>query len=472
MQVTTFRGKSVAVFGLGMSGNATARALIDGGASVAAWDDGEQGRAGAAAAGVPLVDLAKSDWSHFDALVLSPGVPLTHPEPHWTVNKAKEAGVPIIGDVELFFRQRAAQCPDAPVIAITGTNGKSTTTALIAHALQQLGLDVQVGGNIGRAILTLDPPDLTKVYVLELSSYQIDLTPTLAPTVGVLLNISPDHIDRHGTLENYAAVKEKVVQGASHACVGEDDVFVRAIALRRKGSLSTFGFDTTLDPKRTSYRTSGRTVTASTGETLSIANARALRGDHNAQNAAATVAAIRALSEEAPGLLRCPSTGDLEQALASFPGLPHRMEEVGIGAPVVMINDSKATNADSAEKALASFDGGIHWIVGGVAKDGGIASLAPYFSRIKKAYLIGEAAPEFANTLNGKVETQQCGTLEEATRAAFSDASAAQNSEDATPRVVLFSPACASFDQFPNFEQRGNAFKQYIAAELARWSAQ
>src|SRR5262245_58099167 len=214
IRVTTFKDRTVAVFGLGASGLATVRALEEGGASVAAWDDSEAGRKAAADAGVTLVDLSTADWSKFAALVRAPGVPLTHPEPHWTVKNAQAAGVEVIGDVELFFRERAATSPNAPVVAITGTNGKSTTTALIAHILSDLGNDVQLGGNIGRAVLTLDPPAENRIHVLELSSFQIDLAPSARPTVAVLLNITPDHIDRHGTVEHYADVKRRLVEGA------------------------------------------------------------------------------------------------------------------------------------------------------------------------------------------------------------------------------------------------------------------
>ena len=232
---TTFAGKTVAVFGLGGSGLATAQALIAGGATVAAWDDGEAGRMAAADRGIPIVDLSAANWSQFSSLVLAPGVPLTHPEPHWVVLKARDAGIEIIGDIEIFARERVAHCPDAPFIAITGTNGKSTTTALVSHILREAGHDVQMGGNIGRAILTLEPPvgasgpgperqnkDI-RFHVIEMSSFQIDLTPTLKPTVGVLLNITPDHIDRHGTVEHYADVKERLISGAEVAVVGVED---------------------------------------------------------------------------------------------------------------------------------------------------------------------------------------------------------------------------------------------------------
>ena len=230
--VTTFAGRTVAVFGLGMSGVASCCALMAGGATVVAADDSAAGRQAAEDAGIPVEDLSAADWRQFAALVLAPGVPLTHPEPHWTVHKARAAGVEIIGDIELFARERAKSAPDAPFIAITGTNGKSTTTALIAHILGQAGRDAQMGGNIGTAILALQPPANDRTHVIEMSSFQIELTPTLEPTIGILLNVSPDHLDRHGTMENYANLKARLVQEAQHPIVGEDDEWCRDISDR------------------------------------------------------------------------------------------------------------------------------------------------------------------------------------------------------------------------------------------------
>ena len=221
--VTTFKDKQVALFGLGGSGLATAQALVAGGARVTAWDDNPDSVAKAAGLGIGTGDLREADWTHFSAFVLSPGVPLTHPKPHWTVDLAKAAGVEIIGDVELFVRERRAQAAGCPFIAITGTNGKSTTTALIAHILKSSGRDTQLGGNIGTAIMTLDPPAAGRFYVVECSSYQIDLAPTLDPTVGILLNLTPDHLDRHGDMEHYAGIKERLVAASDTAIVGIDD---------------------------------------------------------------------------------------------------------------------------------------------------------------------------------------------------------------------------------------------------------
>jgi UDP-N-acetylmuramoylalanine--D-glutamate ligase len=460
IRATSFQGKAVAVFGLGSSGIAAAHALLAGGARVAAWDDSATGRAAAAGDGVPLADLAEADWSGFTALILAPGVPLTHPEPHWTVSKAREHGVEIIGDIEVFARERALRAPDAPFIAITGTNGKSTTTALVAHILRHAGKDVQMGGNIGRAILTLEEPAPNRFHVIELSSFQIDLTPTLRPTIGVMLNVTPDHLDRHGTIDNYAAVKERVVQGADVAAIGIDDDFALAMLRRRVevGPAIAFSARKSIAP---GYSLLDDTIVCSNREALavklaSLSGIATLRGRHNAQNALGAVAAVR----ECLSWLGRSTDPDWQGALASFPGLPHRMEEIGRAGRVLFINDSKATNADSTEKALLSFPRDVFWIVGGKPKAGGITDLEPYFTGIVKAYLIGESSDEFAATLQGKVAVERSGTLDAAVAAAAQDAATSSGPEP----VVLLSPACASYDQFKNFEVRGDAFRSLVAA--------
>ncbi|HEY8214666.1 MAG TPA: UDP-N-acetylmuramoyl-L-alanine--D-glutamate ligase [Methylocystis sp.] len=457
--VETFSGKRVALFGLGGSGLSTARALIAGGAQVSAWDDGEAGRLKAVAQGVALEDLAVADWSSFDALVLSPGVPLTHPEPHWVVQAAKAAGVEIIGDVELFCREREARAGGSPFVAITGTNGKSTTTALIAHILREAGRDVQLGGNIGVPILDLEPPSDERIHVIECSSFQIDLAPSLAPTIGVLINITPDHIDRHGNIENYAAIKERLVAAAEVALVGVDDAFCHAIGARLTEAVSAERRVTPVSGKRALdwgfyvedrsvyFREQGRPPEEA--ELIgSLEGARALRGAHNAQNAAFAAAAAWECGLDDDEILR---------GLLSFPGLPHRMEEVGRIERALFVNDSKATNADAAEKALTSFTD-IYWILGGRSKEGGVEPLRPHFSRIRKAYLIGEASEDFARTLEGALPFERCETLEVATTQAALDALA----EGAPQPVVLLSPACASYDQFANFEARGDAFRRLV----------
>jgi UDP-N-acetylmuramoylalanine--D-glutamate ligase len=453
--VACFAGRRVALFGLGGSGLATAHALAAGGADVVSWDDAEKSRDKARLEGLAVEDLSAADWSRFDALILSPGVPLTHPAPHWTVEKAKAAGLEVIGDVELFCRQRARSAPDAPFVAITGTNGKSTTTALIAHLLREAGRDVQLGGNIGTAILALEPPGSDRAHVVECSSFQIDLAPSLAPSVGVLLNITPDHLDRHGTMENYAAVKERLVAAADHAVIGVDDDHCRAIADRRAAAGRPLVRVSVDGPLPVGIMREGTGIVwACDGfrkPAADLAGIGALRGVHNAQNAAMAIAAVSALGVDAE---------TIRKGLASFPGLAHRMEAIGRIGRALAVNDSKATNADAAEKALASFPGGLHWIIGGVAKQGGIAPLAPYFDRIERAYLIGKSSDAFAATLEGRVPYERCETLERAVAAA---AEAAQRSAAPEP-VVLLSPACASYDQFPNFEVRGAAFRQFVVA--------
>jgi UDP-N-acetylmuramoylalanine--D-glutamate ligase len=456
--VETLRGQRVAVFGLGGSGLSTARALVAGGAEVAAWDDSPAARERAEAAGVALVDLAHADWRGFRVFVLAPGVPLTHPQPHWTVNLADDAGVPIIGDVELFVRERGARAPGAPFVAITGTNGKSTTTALISHVLKEAGREVAMGGNIGVPVLDLPPPAAGRIHVVECSSYQIDLAPSLEPSVGLLINITPDHLDRHGDLARYAAIKERLVAQAEVALVGLDDEPCREIYARLKARAGmarviavSGGESSAADVWVSERRVMAREEAAPAAD---LAGARGLRGAHNGQNAAFAYAAARALGVERDHIAR---------AFETFPGLAHRMEEVGRLGPVLFINDSKATNADAAEKALQSFHD-IHWILGGRPKAGGVAPLRPLFPRVAKAYLIGEASDEFARTLEGSVPFELCGTLSAAIDAAAEDAAQSTAREP----TVLLSPACASFDQFANFEARGDAFR----AEVAEWLQQ
>ena len=450
----TFADQSVALFGLGGSGIATARALKAGGAHVMAWDDNPESVSKANAEGVCTSDLRLSDWSRFASFVLSPGVPLTHPKPHWTVDLARAAGVEIIGDIELFARERRRSAPDSPFIAITGTNGKSTTTALIAHMLASAGLDTQMGGNIGRAVMTLDPPERSRHYVVECSSYQIDLAPSANPTAGVLLNLTPDHLDRHGTIQHYAAIKERLVAGSDTAIVGIDDIHCAQIADR----LERAGHDVIRISKRLAitdgYFADGHQILrAEQGAITQVATLEgigSLRGQHNAQNALAAVAACLRV-----GL----SPKDIQPGLDSFPGLAHRMEQVGHKGHVLFINDSKATNADAAAPALSSF-GRIYWIAGGLAKEGGIEPLRSFFPRIARAYLIGEAAPAFSATLGEAVPYEISGTLAAAVAHAAADAA----KDNAGEAVVLLSPACASFDQFKNFEVRGEAFRAAVLA--------
>lgn len=455
--VRGFEDKTVAVFGLGRTGLTAARALIAGGAKVALWDEKAASREAAAAEGFPVVDLQAADWSQFAALMLSPGVPLTHPKPHWTVEKAKAAGVEILGDVELFARTvNAAPAHKRPkIIAVTGTNGKSTTTALIGHLCASAGRDTRVGGNIGLGVLGLEDMHGGAVYVLELSSYQLDLTSSLKPDAVVLLNISPDHLDRHGGMDGYIAAKRRIFlnQGKGDtAIIGVDDPWCQQICT-----------EITAANRRTIWPISagkamGRGVYALQGvlydatgervvEVADVLRARSLPGRHNWQNAAAAYAAARAI-----GI----SVSDAVDGLMSFPGLAHRMETVGKLGKVRFVNDSKATNADAARQAMSSYPK-FYWIAGGVAKAGGIDDLKDLFPRIATAYLIGEAANVFAVTLAGKAEVKMSVTLEKAVQQAYADAAA--SGEEA---IVLLSPACASFDQFADFEARGEAFRAAV----------
>ena len=483
--VPGYEGRRVAVFGLGRSGITAARALKAGGAIPVLWDDGVSGRLQAQAEGFVVEDLTTADWSGFAALVLSPGAPLTHPKPHWTVDKAREAGVPVVGDIELFARALDAlpQGRRPKVVAITGTNGKSTTTALIGWVLQQAGLTVYVGGNIGIGVLALPEPTPGAVYVIEVSSYQLDLTTRFAPDVAILTNVSPDHLDRHGGMEGYVAAKRRIFQAQGPeavALVGVDEDWGQGILSGLNGRVITIcssahprasgdpvlsqgqgagdqdrGRTDEVDRPKTwvpafagmsgieampgAIRAEGRII-------ADIAQARSLPGRHNAQNAAFAYAAARALGVSHEAAVK---------GLLTFPGLAHRMEAVGHIGPVRFINDSKATNADAARQALSSYPK-VFWIAGGKPKDGGIDDLTDLFPRVAKAYLIGDAAQAFADTL-GDTPHVISKTMDAAVAAAAADAQAAGGDQ-----IVLLSPACASFDQFPDFEARGEAFRAAV----------
>jgi UDP-N-acetylmuramoylalanine--D-glutamate ligase len=456
-----FANCDVAVFGLARSGLSSVVSLQAGGARIVAWDDNADARAQAERAGARIVPFEAWNWDALKALILSPGVPLTHPAPHPVVARARAAQVETIGDVELFAREIR---PDrnkpgrAPVIAITGTNGKSTTTALIGHILASCGFAAEIGGNIGKPVLDLAPPNGRTIYVLETSSYQIDLAPGLVPDIAVLTNIAPDHIDRHGSMETYCAVKARLLEQTSaegHVIVGVDDPHSAAIHTRLAARVGAEAVPVSVG------KVLGRGIFAVDGtlydawgsraaRTMDLASAARLPGAHNWQNAALAYAATRNFVRDARSIVA---------AIASFPGLAHRLEEVGRRGNVHYVNDSKATNADAAARALACFSD-IFWIAGGKAKEGGIESLAPYFPRIRRAYLIGAAAEEFARTLNGRVPFVLSRTLDKALAQASADAHAAQS---AAP-VVLLSPACASFDQFRDFEHRGEIFRAMVGA--------
>jgi UDP-N-acetylmuramoylalanine--D-glutamate ligase len=451
IRVSTYRDRDVAVFGLARSGVAAARALSDGGAAVTVWDDNPRGRETAEAEGLTLVEPSTLDWERESALVLSPGVPLTHPEPHPVVRMARDAGCPVIGDIDLFAQARPT-LPRHRVAVITGTNGKSTTTALLAHVVAACGDASAACGNIGKAILDLEPLPEGGVYVIEMSSYQIDLTYALRPEVAILLNITPDHLDRHGSMENYVAVKRRIFdwQGSGGvAIIGVDDAYGQE-AVDRLEAQGRKVIPVTVN----GYSPRGVCVVngklydgaiSADAAVCSLDGIESLRGRHNWQNAAAVYAAARAL-----GYL----PAAIAEALRSFPGLAHRMELVATLGGVRFVNDSKATNADATARALDAFER-IHWIAGGKPKEGGIESLAPWFARVACAYLIGEAQEPFARVLeDAGVQVRRCGTMDRAVEAA---AAAAADGE-----VVLLSPACASFDQYPNFEVRGDHFRTLV----------
>jgi UDP-N-acetylmuramoylalanine--D-glutamate ligase len=420
-------GKRYAVLGLARSGLATVRALAAAGAHVVAWDHDEAARDAAAAIdGVIVHDPMLLDLTGAAGLVVSPGVPLNA---HPLVARAREANVPVIGDIELFAEARA-ELPPHRVVGITGTNGKSTTTALVRHLCETAGRPNLMGGNIGLPILGQASLPDGGVYVLELSSYQIDLTRSLDCDVAVLLNITPDHLDRYDGFEAYAASKARLfaMQSAGHdAVIGIGDAPSAAIA------------------RSLSARAEHLTKIAP-GVCMDQSRWPSLQGPHNAQNALAAIAVARSL-----GI----GEAEIDRGLESFAGLPHRMERVAERHGVAFIDDSKATNPESAAPALGAFPR-IHWIVGGRAKGDELDACAPWFGHVVRAYTIGEAGPRFAQVLDGKVPVEEAGTLDVAVARAAAHAEAGD--------VVLLSPACASFDQFRDYEDRGRAFRRAVEA--------
>ncbi|WP_336279515.1 UDP-N-acetylmuramoyl-L-alanine--D-glutamate ligase [Bartonella sp. CB175] len=459
ISVECYKGQKVALFGLGRSGLAAAQALISGGAEVVAWDDNPVGLEAACREGIPTKDLQYENWSEFGALILTPGVPLTYPNPHWVVDKARQAGVEIIGDIELFVRARNhflkthGFCDrDVPFIAITGTNGKSTTTALLAHLLEQMGYSVQMGGNIGTAILTLKPFVKERIYVIECSSFQIDLTPSIQPTIGLLLNLTPDHIDRHGSFAHYVQAKRRLISRALHAFISVDDAVCQALyqeLINEGHKIEAISKERFLENGFYANETKLFSVYHGRRHMLvDLANMTALRGSHNAQNTLMVLATLQALKI---------TDSYIEKYLASYKGLPHRMQQVCKIGSVLFINDSKATNADASAPALSTFND-IFWIVGGQAKEGGINALKRFFYKIRKAYLIGTSAEEFSGVIGSSFPFSMSLTLKNAVHEAASDAVRCEAKE----AVILFSPACASYDQFKNYEERGDAFISFV----------
>ncbi|HRO14943.1 MAG TPA: UDP-N-acetylmuramoyl-L-alanine--D-glutamate ligase [Paracoccus sp. (in: a-proteobacteria)] len=457
------QNQTIAVLGLGRSGRATAAALTAGGANVIAWDDSAETRAQAEAEGMALVDLTRGkEWeSRIDALITSPGIPHLYPHPHPAIEQALRRGVPVDNDIGLFFRSFATQeweRMDTPprVICVTGSNGKSTTTALIHHILTESGRPSQMGGNIGTGVLSLEPPADGEVVVLELSSYQTDLARALTPDVAVFTNLSPDHMDRHSGMGGYFAAKRRLfAEGGPDRCIigvdedegrylanqmGQGPQDDRVIRVSVTDRLDGFGWGVAARKGFLAEWRKGRQVAS-----VDLRQIRGLPGAHNHQNACAAWAACRAV-----GL----APREIEAAFHSFAGLPHRSQTVAEILGVRWVNDSKATNVDAAEKALLAFDN-IRWIVGGLGKEGGIAALAPHFGRVRKAYLIGHSARDFALQL-GPTPHEVVETMEAAvTRAA---------AESEPGDTVLLAPASASFDQYPNFEKRGEHFTQLVQA--------
>jgi UDP-N-acetylmuramoylalanine--D-glutamate ligase len=424
--VDTLHGKPVAVFGLGRSGLSVVAAIKRAGGAVLAWDDHPAARQKAEHAGAAPVDFAGKGFAGCACLVLAPGVPLSHP----VVAAAQKSGLEILGDIEILHRCGHGR----KTIGITGTNGKSTTTALIAHVLKSCGKSVSCGGNIGTPALDLDMPVADGFFVLELSSYQLDLCPSFAPDIGVILNLTADHIDRHGTIEDYARAKARIFTGPGIAVIGTDDPWCRDLHDRVKavGQREVLSFST------------------DDGFLKDTMAAAILKGVHNYQNALAAYHACRAAGlDDAP----------IRTALQSFSGLPHRQFPVRVIGEVTYINDSKATNAPSASHALAAYQD-IYWILGGRAKEGGLEGLDLMMPHVRHAFLIGEAEGDFARWLKKKgVAYTLSKTLDAATKDAHDMAQGSGG-----PATVLLSPACASFDQFSSYEERGDCFTALVNA--------
>ena len=456
IDLSHLRGKTIAVLGLGKSGLASVKALINAGAIVWAWDDNPSGRDLIEPLGLAPINLVECDWTEPDMLVISPGIPSTFPTPHPAAEKARRAGKPIICDVELLCTAQ----PDVPTLAITGTNGKSTTTALTAHILAGAGIKTQAGGNLGNAALGLEPSGPDDCLVLELSSYQLDLLTEAAFDACALLNITPDHLDRHGGMDGYIGAKHQIFarnKGPKWAIISIDDepCAKMSVELAREGGRHIIEISVNQPVDHGIYVSDGWLIDDLSGaqtRIIDLTTVTQMPGKHNWQNIAFAYALCRARGVDATRII---------DGILSFPGLAHRQERLGTIDGVVFVNDSKATNAEASAKALSAYQN-IYWIVGGKPKEGGIAGLEAFYPNIKKAYLIGAATNEFANTLGDDLPWEKCQTLDVATRAAFKDAKT--NGDDAP--VVMLTPACASFDQFKSFEARGDAFRD-IYAHLA-----
>ncbi|NQV47491.1 MAG: UDP-N-acetylmuramoyl-L-alanine--D-glutamate ligase [Rhodospirillaceae bacterium] len=459
IDIFPFAGLPVAVFGLGHSGLTAAQALQTSGAEVHGWDDNEKVRADAEAAGVAMDNLYDMDWAEMTALIVSPGIPLDFPAPHPIVTLARAAGVEVIGDIELLARSMR----NAAYVGITGTNGKSTTTALIGHILSVSGRPTEIGGNIGTPALSLAALDEDGIYVLEMSSYQLDLTRSITFDIAVLLNISADHLDRHGGMDGYIAAKKTIFRRQTRprtAVIGVDDEITRTIYKELKAAGDQVIIPVSgLGPVTGGVYVDGGILYDDTGADtnhgdpvaiLDLDDVTSLPGVHNAQNAAAAYAVAKSAGTQPAAIMA---------SIKSFPGLAHRQELLAIIDGVAYINDSKATNGVAASRALACY-GNVYWIAGGRAKEGGIEAVMPYLDRVRHAYLIGETANDFAATLDGRVPCMLSGELSSAVGQARETAL----DEIGDGAVVLLSPACASFDQFANFECRGDAFRALVEA--------
>ena len=454
INLSTFNGKTIAVLGLGKSGLPAAYALKKFGANILAWDDDVYQRDVAKKQGLPLVDLNNIDMKGVSLMLLSPGIPLAHPSPHPVVNKAKMAGCEIVCDIEILARAE----PNAFFIGITGTNGKSTTTALIGHLLNKLGKKAVIGGNIGKPALTLSSMGENGIYVLELSSYQLELISSPTFNLSVLLNISPDHIDRHGSMEGYISAKRRIFSQKSKtigAVIGVDDSICRDIHRNlSKAEKPVIAISAERPICNGVYVENGWLIDdryKSKCRIIDLSKVERLPGLHNAQNTAAAYAAVSLILNKNAAKLR-----EVADSISDFPGLEHRQELVAITNGCRFINDSKATNANATARALEC-NNNIIWIAGGRAKEGGIEELNSYFSKILHVFLIGESANEFAQTLEGKAPYTISIDLIKATENAIELAI-----KEDKPCVVLLSPACSSFDQFPDFEARGKTFRDTV----------
>ena len=457
IDVFSFAHYPVSVFGLGRSGLSAAKALKNSKAEVEAWDDDEGVRSNANEAGVDLIDLYKRDWKDHTTLVLSPGVPLYYPKPHKIVQLAKSKNVEVIGEIELLARTQR----EAAYIGITGTNGKSTTTSLIGHIMQVAGREVEIGGNIGVPSLELEPLGSEGAYVLEMSSYQLDLTKSITFDLAVLLNISADHLDRHGGMDGYIKSKKSIFHRQTKpktAVVGVDDkisrgIFEELIAADEQVVIGISGYDRV---RGGIYVVKGVLVDDTEGlesPVMDLNGNPCLAGQHNSQNAAAAFAVAKTVGIQSHVAVAC---------INSYPGLVHRQEPVSIVDGVGYINDSKATNGEAASKALSSYDS-IYWILGGRPKEGGLKATERYLSNVRHAFLIGEASMEFSKFLGGRVPITFSGDLKKAVATASRMAKKAAKKGVESP-LVLLSPAAASFDQFDNFETRGDAFRDLVEA--------